>query len=606
MSSISTQDLPFWQLSSIFPGLDSAEYTQAKHELKSRLEAFEDFVSVHKIASGLRQSLNPELLKQFEWLIFEFNTLSEHIADLRAYLTGFISTDAFNDQAKAESSELIDIQSRFLSLSKRLTAFVGRLELAELLEASAVAREHAFSLERAQQLAKHLMPDESETLASLLDTTAGSAWARLHSDLVSKSSIKLSLPKQAEAECSLAELRNLQSDACGETRKAAFEAELRLLSQHEVAFAAAMNSIKGQASKLAQARAWTSTLEESLFQNTISQASLDAMQEACRESFGSFRRYLKAKAGFLGKESLAWYDLNAPVVQASKHYSYSQAQDLIIESFSGYSTELAAYAQKAFSQNWLDLPPRKGKRNGAFCMSVPGRKESRILLNYGHTLDDIFTLAHELGHGYHNEQMYAFKRSSLQRSTPMTLAETASIFCETIVVNKLLESASSELRLGILEQDLLGTTQLVVDIYSRFLFEKTVFEKRQERELSLAEFKGIMLDAQAQCYGDVLNSHERHPLMWAQKGHYYSSHRSFYNYPYTFGYLFALGLYAEYQQQPSGFHKRYNKLLASTGMHDAKTLARHFGIDIEDKAFWKQGLSLVETRVSDYEKLVAA
>ncbi len=603
MSSV--KDLPYWQLSSIFKGLASEDYQNAKTELKIALKNLETLMNTQGIGSGAKLEPSPALYSLVDDLLKQLNQLSELSADLRAYLTGFSSTDAFNDEAKAETSAFLDLQTQYFTLSKRLTAYLGRLELEPYFEASSLAQNHRYTLKRAQALAYHLMTDSEEALASQLDTTGGGAWARLHSDLISRSTIVAELAGQSQSEFAVTELKNLQSDADPELRKAAFEKELELLSQHEVAFAAAMNSIKGQMNVLSQKRGWDSVLAEAVFQSAISEKALDAMHAACRESFAHFRRYLKAKAKYLDKDTMAWYDLNAPVsVGKAKSYSYPEAQQFVIDSFKTYSKELAEYAAKAFKEDWLDVPPRKGKRNGAFCMAVPGRKESRIMLNYGHTLDDIFTLAHELGHGYHNEQMYQFERSSLNRTTPMTLAETASIFCETIVVNKLLESASDEEKLSILEQDLLGATQLVLDIYSRFIFEKTVCEKRQERELSITEFKDIMLEAQAQTYGEGLNPDERHPLMWAFKGHYYSTSRSFYNFPYTFGYLFGLGLYAEYEKAPEGFQARYNELLASTGMADAKTLGEQFGIDIEDKAFWKASLSIAEARVAEYERLI--
>lgn len=250
------------------------------------------------------------------------------------------------------------------------------------------------------------------------------------------------------------------------------------------------------------------------------------------------------------------------------------------------------------------MPPREGKQSGAFCMGVPGRQESRVLLNFGHTLDDVFTIAHELGHAYHKEQYYRAGRTTKQRKTPILLAETASIFCETIIVNAMLAEASDEKKLAILEQDLLGTTQLVVDIHSRFILEHTVFEMRQERELSISELKTIMLDAQAATYGEGLDPDARHPLIWAHEGHYYDSKRSFYNYPYTFGYLFGLGLYKVYQDEPEGFRERYNNLLSSTGLDDAPTLPRRFGIDIEVTDFWRGSLDLVRGRVEQFEALV--
>ena len=533
------------------------------------------------------------------------NDLYAQYLTVRTYLIGFTATDAFNDRAQAETSAFAPLGSKLSVLSKRLTAWVGSFDPDALIKVSDLAKDYAHFIRQSKLEARHLMGDEAEELVSALGPSSGGAWGKLHGDLISRDIITKALPGRERSEYPLTELKNLQSEGNRELRKAAFEAELELLERNTVSYAAAMNAIKGHVNEVSERRGWASALDAALFQNAISRESLAAMQQAYEEHFPTFRRYLKAKAKFLGQDSLAWYDLNAPVsVGEPRSYTWDEAKAFVRENFGRYSDELADFAQKTFDKGWLDVPPRKGKRNGAFCMGIFGVKESRVMLNFGGQLDDIFTVAHELGHAYHNQQFYNFERTFLQGNTPMTLAETASIFCETIVTNAMLNEADEAQTLAILEQDLLGGAQLVVDIHSRFVFEQTVFEKRKERELSIDEFKGIMLDAQAATYGDALSENARHPLMWAQKGHYYSTGRSFYNFPYTFGYLFGLGLYAQYRAKPEGWHERYNELLASTGMDKAAPLAKSFGIDIEDADFWRESLKIAAERVEQYEALV--
>ena len=248
------------------------------------------------------------------------------------------------------------------------------------------------------------------------------------------------------------------------------------------------------------------------------------------------------------------------------------------------------------------MPPRSGKRDGAFCMGWRGA-ESRILLNYQPSLDSVSTLAHELGHGYHN--LCLAGRTPLQRQTPMTLAETASIFCETIAVNAALEGARGDEKLYILETQLQGQAQVVVDIHSRFLFEQGVFGARGARDLAPSELSERMLEAQRATYGDGL-SDELHRYMWAVKGHYYSAGLSYYNYPYTFGLLFGLGLYAQYRQDPDAFKAGYDDLLSSTGLADAATLAARFGIDTRDGAFWDSSLDVIRQNIGAYENMAAS
>ena len=598
--------LPHWQLTSIFPGLQSPEFEGAKTELKTRVDALASLMDAHGVNAQERVPVTQKTAALFDRLTDGFNDVYNRFSTVYAYLTGFTATDAFNDRAQAETSGLSPLSSKLSFLGVRLTAWVGAMDAEALLEASEVARAHSYFVRRSREEAHHLMGEEAEELLAALNPSSGRAWAKLHGDLISRTTIKKTLPGRDEVEYPLTELRNLQSDADPELRRAAYEAELELLAQNAVPFAAALNSIKAQVGETSLRRGYDTALDEALFSSHITHESLDAMQTACREQFPVFRRYLKAKAKFLGKDTLAWYDLLAPVSAGTpRSFSWAETSAFVTETFGSYSEKLAAFAKKTFDEGWHDVPPRKGKRNGAFCMSVDGVRESRIMHNFGGQLDDVFTVAHELGHAYHNACSFEAGRTPLQDDTPMTLAETASIFCETIVVNAMLNRADEAEKLAILEQDLLGSTQLVIDIDSRFRFEEAVFDKRRERELSVDELSALMLGAQAQTYGDALDADARHPLMWAHKGHYYSTGRSFYNYPYTFGYLFGLGLYAQYQANPDGWYARYDALLSETGMNDAAPLAAGFGIDLGSVDFWRGSLSIAEGRVAEYEALVA-
>ncbi len=593
--------LPYWSLDSIFPGLDSSEFAKAKRKLDKDITKLETFCKKHDIRAGKKLSVSKETVKTLDALLESFNQIGRDFRDVRGYPSLITATNAFNDKAQAELSSSAVVATRYSNLNTHFTAWVGRHDVKKLIQTNK-AKAHHYALEKADFYAKHLMSEEAEELLSSLRPSSSVAWSKLHDSLISRATTKRKI-KGAAREYTIAELKSFSSDKDERVRKAAFEAERELLTQHEVTFAAAMNSIKGQVNEVSKKRGWDSGLSQALFINSISTKSLEAVQQACQESFPVFRRYLKAKAKFMGKSKLPWHDLFAPLsVGKVKSYSWQEAQAFILEHFRSYSDELATFAKRTFDEQWHDVPPRKGKTGGAFCARVPGRKESRLMHNFTGSLDDVFTLAHELGHAYHNDCMYRSKRTMLQSTSPMTLAETASIFCETIVVNALLEKASDKEKLAVLEQDLQGATQLVVDIHSRFILEKTVFDKRRERELSIDELKATMRDAQKQTYGDALTNY--HDLMWAQKGHYYIAGLDFYNFPYTFGYLLGLGVYAEYKRQPAGFHERYDKLLSSTGMADSSTLAKDFGIDIESIEFWRGSLSVATERVKEFEGLV--
>jgi pepF/M3 family oligoendopeptidase len=382
-------------------------------------------------------------------------------------------------------------------------------------------------------------------------------------------------------------------------RRRAFEAELKAWESVRESLAASLNGVKGDVNVLDRRRGRQDSLHAALDQARIDRPTLEAMLGVMRESFPVFRRYFHAKARRLGKERMAWWDLFAPVGAAGRKFTFEQAREFLLRHFAQFSDHLAALARRAFDSQWIDAEPRRGKRGGAFCMEVPGREESRILANFDGSLDQLFTLAHELGHAFHNECQVGL--TILQRRTPMTLAETASTFNESLITEAALAAASGPgEELSILENFLLGASQIVVDIYSRFLFEKEVFERRAKAELSADDFCEIMTRCQRETYGDGLDENHLHPYMWAWKPHYYSTGLSYYNFPYAFGLLFGLGLYAEFKRRGPAFVADYEALLRGTGMGTASDLASRFGIDLRQPAFWRGSMKVIEGRLNRY------
>jgi pepF/M3 family oligoendopeptidase len=394
-------------------------------------------------------------------------------------------------------------------------------------------------------------------------------------------------------------VRNLASDPQREVRRRAYEAEIAAWRSAAVPLAAALNSIKGATNLLSKRRQWDSPLEAALFENNIDRQTLEAMMAAAQESFPDFRRYLRAKARALGLPVLAWYDIAAPLSSGGRAWGFDEGAQFIVEQFGAYSPKLRGLAERAFGQRWIDAEPRLGKRDGAFCMSLR-QDESRVFTNFKPTFGGVSTVAHELGHAYHNLNLAP--RTMLQRQTPMTLAETASIFCQTLVNQAALRQAEAQEQILILEGALQNACQVVVDIASRFLFEQRVLEKRLQRELSIDEFNDLMLQAQRETYGDGVDPDVLHPYMWAVKPHYYSS--TFYNYPYMFGLLFGLGLYARYQDDPQGFKASYDDLLSSTGLGNAAELAARFGIDTRAPDFWRSSLDVLRADIARFASLV--
>jgi oligoendopeptidase F len=605
-----TATLPRWDMTPIFPGLESPEFDQAFSAVVRQIDELGAFFDAEHIGGDADTQdatpANEQAVRTLEQTLERLNTTIQAYRTLSAYISAFVTTNTRDTVAQARYSELQRQSARLTQLSTRFTAWVGSLDVEALIALSEVAREHAFALRKAKTSVTHLMSPAEEALLAELNLTGGAAWGKLHGNVTSQVSVPIEIDGE-ERETPMSVVRTLAFEADRATRRRAYEAELAGWERVSVPLAAALNSIKGQVNVVTARRDWATPLDAALFDAHIVRPTLDAMLGAAQEYFPVFRRYLKAKAQALDLPVLAWYDLFAPMAEGNREWRYEEARQFIAEQFGTFTPRLSEFATRAFRENWIDAAPHPGKQDGAYCMWVQ-KDESRVFANYKPAFGGMSTLAHELGHGYHN--MLLAGRTMLQRDTPMTLAETASIFCETIVRNAALAEAErsndTKSQIEILEASLQGACQVVVDITSRFLLEQGVFEKRRERELSVDELNELMLDAQRQTYGDGLDPDALHPYMWAMKPHYYSAGRSYYNFPYMFGLLFGLGLYARYQQEGAEFTARYDDLLASTGLDDAATLARRFGIEIRDGAFWRASLDLIRSDVDRFETLVGA
>src|SRR3990170_1034275 len=592
--------LPQWDLNGVFPGLESPEF---ENGFKGAVKAIDELVAVfddREIAQRPIAPIRPEDIKTFDYVILAFDSVLRQTITLNAYIQSFVTTDSRNAPAQARLSELQGQTLRLKLLGTRLTAWIGSLDINGLMEKSDLARSHELMLRQNQIRSRHLMPPDAEELAAELNLSGGTAWEKLHGDFTSQMMVEVELEGEKRS-LPMSEIRNLAWSPDRQARRRGFESEVRAWEQARLPITAALNSIKGEVNSLVRRRGWDSALDVALFEANIDKPTFEAMMNCAEESFSDFRRYLHLKAEALGLDRLAWFDIEAPVGSTPRTWSFAEAADFVIEQFATYSGRLSSLAQRAFEQHWIDAEPRPGKRDGAFCMWIR-QDESRILSNFKPAYDGMSTLAHELGHAYHNLNLAP--RTIFQRSTPMTLAETASIFCETLVQQAVLRRADPDEQLFILGEVLAGACAVVVDITSRFRFEKNVFEQRWKRELSAEELCELMLQAQRETYGDGLDPEVLHPYMWAVKPHYYSPSRSFYNFPYMFGLLFGLGLFAQYRDDPDKFRSRYDDLLSSTGLALAPDLAAQFGFDLRSKGFWKASLDVVREDIHRFEELI--
>lgn len=593
--------LPHWNMSVIYPDLASPEFKAGFQAVVASVDRLTELFDTHGIGSERPNQATSPNSAIFETILETYNQVLSETYTHSTYVYSFVSTNSRDAQAQAAYSEIEQVSVRLEILGTRLTVWLGALDVENLITRSPLAATHAFMLRNSQQRAQHLMGPAEEMLAAQLSITGSTAWARLYANVTSQLMVAVELA-DGRAELPISEVRNLAYNPNRDTRRQAFEAEIGAWKATAVPIAAALNSIKGEVNTLTSRQGWATPLDKALFTNNIDRQTLDAMLMAMRESFPDFRRYLAAKARLLNLPVLAWYDLFAPVGSSTRQWPFQEAVSFVAEHFATFSPRLGALAERSLADEWIDAEPRTGKEDGAFCIALRDA-ESRILLNYQPVFVHVTILAHELGHAYHNLNLG--ECTMLQRTTPMTLAETASIFCETIIRHAAFNKVDAQEQLAILETSLQSSCVVIVDIASRFLFEQQVFEQRQQRELSPDELCALMIDAQKATYGDAIDNAQLHPYMWAAKGHYYDA-SSFYNFPYAFGLLFGLGLYALYQREPDGFQGRYDRLLASTGLGDAAELAADFGIDLRTPDFWRASLNVIKQDIDRFEQLALA
>ena len=593
-----------WDLTNIFPSLESEEFKKAFSDTSLLIDDLMECFQT-KLAPLAVDEDKTVLNKALAEYVDQLNETITHAGKVANYIYSFISTDSYNKLATRLLSEFeqitVRLENQDVTFKNWLSGLKTRVD--EIISVGGVVEEHAFALKEIVHFSQFLMSQAEEELASELNLSGASGWEKLQGVVTSQLSVEIEIDGETKKLPAPA-LINLRSHPVAEVRKKGYEKEMQAWKTVEEPLAAALNGIKGTVITLNKRRGRKDAIESAIDMARIDRETLDAMLSAMLDSFPVFRIYFRAKAKRFGQEKLPWWNLFAPVGKSETKFTFREARDFILENFLNFSPDLADFAARAFDNHWIDAEQREGKMGGAFCMDIPGTGESRILSNFDGSLDQVSTLAHELGHGFHNDCMEKANRTQLQQRTPMTMAETASIMCETIVSNASLKQAkNADEELSILEGMLNGDSQVIVDIYSRYLFEKEVFERRAKSELSAEEFCDIMERAQKATYGDGLDETYLHKYMWTWKPHYYSAHLSFYNFPYAFGLMFGTGLYAIYQERGESFIPEYIDLLSSTGLGSAADLAQRFGIDIRQKSFWEGSLKVVEQRVKRYEEI---
>ncbi len=574
-----------WDLSYLYQGFDDPKFK-------------EDLKSLVPMARALRDILEEKGLtdrERLEKILAGSEDLEKKADALGTFTSCTLAVDASNAAADAAMDQLMTAYNELEMVQSAITRYVAGVEdLDAVIESSPELKSAAFALREKKEQAKHLIPEEVEPWILKMSLSGGNAFSQLRDKLDST----LTIPFRGE-ELPLSAVRGKAYDADPDVRREAYEAELNAYKKIDLPMSYCLNSVKMEARTLSEARGYEDVLGMTLADSRMDRETLDALWTAVAEYLPHFRRYLKAKAKLLGYEGgLKFWDLFAPVGSAGRTYTAEEARQILIREMGKFTPKMAAFIDRAFEDRWIDLYPRAGKTGGAFCASVHFADRSLVMTNYQGSFSDVSTLAHELGHAWHNRCLAGLKYAMID--VPMPLAETASIFNETMLSHQVLKACDDTERLTLLESGLMEATQTVVDIYSRFLFEREVVDTREDHAMTVDELKAAMLRAQDKSYGDGLDADARHPYMWACKSHYYSSGYNFYNFPYAFGLLFGKGVFARYLEKGSAFAPDYEKLLRSCGSAPVREVAASVGIDVGSADFWRSSLEVIKEDIDEF------
>lgn len=578
-----------WSLDALYKGFDDEAFVNDFKKLDEVIADANAF-AVHLDDKDPKKTL-VNILEKLE----TFQTLTMRLGE---YINLRQSTNTTDAKTVSLMNQLHQKCSNISKASAKFNRYFANVEdLDAYIDTDPFLKEYRYLLKTTQKDAKYLLSDEVEEVLSKMDICGGSAWGSLQEFLTSTVEADYEGDK-----VTLSQIRNMAYDSDQNVRKNAYEAELACYDKIKDAVAFSLNNIKAQVNTECDLRGFDSPLDMTLHQSRMKKETLDAMLEAMKEYMPKFHAYLKRKANLLGyTNGLPWYELFAPLGEDHHKYSVEEAKEYLLKHFKPFAKDMADMMETAFDDQWIDFFPRKGKVGGAFCANLPFIKQSRVLTNYDGSLGDIVTLAHELGHAYHG--MMIEDHRILNTDYSMPVAETASTFNENIIMDAAIKEAKGSVKTALIDNQLQDLVQTMCDIYSRFLFEKEVFDKRRDSFMFAEDLEEIMLKAQKEAYGDGLDHNLLHPYMWVCKSHYYSSGLSFYNFPYAFGALFARGLVVKYQEEGESFVEKYRSLLRATTVSDVEEVAKIADIDLGDKAFWESALQTCAERIDEFLKL---
>ncbi|MGB7290795.1 MAG: M3 family oligoendopeptidase [Thermodesulfobacteriota bacterium] len=590
-----------WDLSSYFPEFNGPEMRDFKDRLKK------DIKSLKQKAGSLSPLDDPNKAEWEEVLLVNENLL-KRFSHLSSYIGCLSACDANNEAYLKQEADLAVMGAEFSKLKIEILRSIK--DAPDELFYSFIDRDNlkdAFHyLKRLRDESHMRMAPDKEMLAADLGVDGISAWGRLYDTVTGKLEFEMKYPDGVIKRLPISQRCSLMEHPDRRIRKAAFYRGNEAWKGVEDVLAAALNAISGTRLTLNRYRGIDHFLDVALFQSSITRKALDAMIEAIFSELEIPRQILRLKAETMNTEGIAWYDLGAPLeIPDMDSISWVRGKSLVQDSFAKTYPKIGEFVQMVFDSNWVEWEPRSGKRPGGFCTGSLLNNESRIFMTFNDSIGDVMTLAHEAGHAFHSHVMRDLRPYA--RNYPMTLAESASTFGEMILTNALLEdpSISQELKALMLDMEINHGAIYLMDIPVRYEFEKSLYEERLNGELSVTDLKSLMVETQRRIFDEILEAGGEDPYFWASKLHFYITGITFYNFPYTFGYLLSRGLYSTFRKEGREFLPRYQQFLRTTGSDSAVNVARHgLGCDLEKPDFWVEAIHTLKAPYERFKKLL--
>lgn len=566
-----------WDLASIY---DSPNDPRLNYDILLSRKIIDSLINIFSTTKSLSPSELFEVLNDYEMASLYTNKLSSYI---------LLSTlaDCNTQSIKMYSAKVDDLGVNLKLVSVKIEAFLqGISNLDMYLDQFIPLNYYRDYLKEKVRVSGVYASTEIEDIINKLQLSGSKSWQRLRDTIESSTTITSDLLGENN-DYNLTELRNLATSGCKDIRKKAYLCEIELCKSIELPISYCINSLKGEGITATRLRGYGSVLEWMLDINKMSLETLELMISKIEYYLPDFQNHIKSRALILGYEdSLPWFELSAPLATSPSTLSIDEFTPVLLDIFKDFDEEMGAFYEHVIDNRWVDYYPRKNKAGGAMCVDIALISENRIHLNFNGTTSGLRLLAHELGHAYHSRCLDELP--FIHRDPPTPICETASIFSEIVLQEGLWGLLDNDLKKDLIDTSTREITSTILDIYSRYVFEKELFDRRKDHELTSSELCEIMSNAQIQVYGSSIDKDCLHPYMWIPKVHYYIPDFHFYNFPYIFGLLLSKGLYANYRKDKIGFISRYKLLLQSSCTGTIEEILADSGFDVTTPEFWDE------------------